>query len=121
MNDAAKTKGDTRWPALLAFLALGGLHAALPPSLLLGGRRWLLLATVGVLLVPAVISHRRGAHKTNQAVGFTLNAVVTVGMIASLVLLITALPKHLESPQQLLFSAGALWVSNILVFASWYW
>jgi hypothetical protein len=42
-------------------------------------------------------------------------------MICSLTLLIKVLPAHLESSQQLLRSAAALWVANILVFASWYW
>ena len=42
-------------------------------------------------------------------------------MIGSLILLIAALPDHKESPRDLLRSAAALWASNILVFASWYW
>jgi hypothetical protein len=42
-------------------------------------------------------------------------------MIIYLALLIRALPSHLETPQELLKSATALWLSNILVFASWYW
>jgi hypothetical protein len=110
-----------RWPALLALLSLGGLNAALPPSLLLGGSRWLLLIVVSALLVPAVISHHRGDHGTNQILGFILNALVTAALIISLMLLVRALPAHLETPQQLLKSAAALWISNILVFASWYW
>ncbi|MBB5063680.1 hypothetical protein [Granulicella mallensis] len=32
-----------------------------------------------------------------------------------------ALPSHKEAPQDLLRSAAALWITNILVFASWYW
>ncbi|HLI77494.1 MAG TPA: hypothetical protein VKV02_11155, partial [Acidobacteriaceae bacterium] len=36
-------------------------------------------------------------------------------------LLVRALPAHTEAPQALLRSAAALWVANILVFASWYW
>jgi uncharacterized membrane protein len=35
--------------------------------------------------------------------------------------LIIALPKHTESPEELLASAAALWATNILVFALWYW
>jgi hypothetical protein len=42
-------------------------------------------------------------------------------MIWSLYLLVAALPSHKESPLQLLLSAAALWITNILVFASWYW
>ena len=48
-------------------------------------------------------------------------AVLTLAMIGSLGLLIAALPSHKESPMELLVSAAALWGTNILVFASWYW
>lgn len=111
----------SRWPALFALLALGGLYAALPSSLLIGGSRWLLLAIVSLLIVPVVITYYRGAHTANQVLGYVLNGVVTTAMIVSLALLIRALPLHLEKPQELLQSAAALWLSNILVFASWYW
>ena len=42
-------------------------------------------------------------------------------MIWSLGLLLAALPLHRESPQDLLRSGSALWITNILVFATWYW
>jgi hypothetical protein len=117
----ATMAAGSRWPALLALLALGGLYAALPSSLLLGGPPWLLFAVVSVLIVPLVFTHYRGAHYTNQILGYVLNGVVTAAMVISLGLLIMALPLHLEKPQELLQSAGSLWISNILVFASWYW
>jgi hypothetical protein len=119
-GSATKTAGS-RWPAIFAFLALGGLYSALPASLQFGGPRWLLLLLVSLLLVPAIVSHYRGALRTNQVLGFVLNGLVTAAMVISLALLIRALPSHLEKPQELLRSAAALWLSNILVFASWYW
>jgi uncharacterized membrane protein len=42
-------------------------------------------------------------------------------MIWSLYLLVAALTAHKISPGNLLISAAALWITNILVFASWYW
>jgi hypothetical protein len=42
-------------------------------------------------------------------------------MIASLVLLISALPAHKEAPAELMLSAASLWFTNIIVFALWYW
>jgi hypothetical protein len=86
-----------------------------------GGQKWLLLALIVVLMIPSVISHRTGKHLFNQVLGYLLNSVVTMAMIASLVLLIKALPSHIENSEQLLRSAAGLWLSNILVFASWYW
>jgi len=121
MQVSPKTKGEPRWPAAIAVVAIGGLFAALPSSLVFAGSRWLILAIVLVLIVPTIISHRIGHHLLNQILGYILNSVVTVAMIASLVFLISAVADHTISPQQLLRSAAALWLGNILVFASWYW
>jgi hypothetical protein len=53
--------------------------------------------------------------------GYAANSVVTLSVAISLGLLISRLPAHKERPGQLLRSAGALWICNILVFACWYW
>jgi len=42
-------------------------------------------------------------------------------MVVSVFLLISALPSHKQSPPALLRSAALLWLTNILVFALWYW
>jgi len=38
-----------------------------------------------------------------------------------LLLLIEGLPSHKDAPRTLLLSASLLWITNILVFALWYW
>jgi hypothetical protein len=108
------------WPSLVALLAAGGLYAALPQSLALGPR-WLLMALVLFTLAPSEILHSRGHHRFCRPIGFFVISVVTIGMIVSVVLLVRAIPAHVVDPEQLLHSATALWVSNILVFAVWYW
>lgn len=112
---------EPRWPATIAILALGALYAVLPPALLVGGHRWLLLALVSFLLVPTIIAHRKGNHLLTEVLGIILSSVVTLALVWSLILLIQVLPEHQIEPAQLLRSAGALWIGNILVFASWYW
>ena len=111
---------EPRWPAAIAVIAVGGLYVALPTYLIIGPR-WLFPVIVGALLVPTVITHRAGKHSLNRILGFTVTGVVTAGMIASVILLISALPAHKESPLDLLLSAASLWFTNILVFALWYW
>ena len=111
---------EPRWPALIAVAAVGGLYLALPAYLTLGPR-WLFPAAVVALLVPTVISHRTGKHSINRFLGFTVNVLVTLALIVSVGLLISALPAHKESPTALLVSATLIWVTNILVFALWYW
>jgi hypothetical protein len=111
---------EPRWPALLALLAVGGLRLAIPEALSIGPD-WLLLAVIGPILVPIVWARRRELYRLNQILGYLITSVVTLDMIWSLYLLVAALPQHKESPPDLLRSAAALWVTNILVFASWYW
>src|SRR6202165_4328275 len=111
---------EPRWPAAIAVLVVGGLSLALPSYLTIGPR-WLFPTVVGLLLVPTVITHRSGHHKLNKIFGFTVTGVMTIGLIASVIFLISALPAHKETPIDLLRSAACLWFSNILVFALWYW
>jgi hypothetical protein len=112
--------GERRWPAIIAVLAMAGLYTALPASLSVGPR-WLGATVICALLVPTVITHHRGQHSQNQIFGQIIAAVMTLFMVWSLVLLVVALPAHKEAPVVMLRSAVALWITNILVFALWYW
>jgi len=111
---------EPRWPAVLALFSIGALYYALPSSLTFGPD-WLVLVLVAVLAIPATISHRRGKLLLSQILGYSAIGVVTLSVAASLVLLISRLPSHQDTPGQLLRSAGALWICNLLVFACWYW
>jgi hypothetical protein len=111
---------EPRWPATLALLAIGGLRFALPESLSYGPD-WLLLAILVALTIPIAFAHRRGLVTLNRILGIIVTSIVTLDMIWSLGLLVSALPAHKQTPVALLQSAAALWIANILVFASWYW
>ena len=117
---APSSPATNRWPSVLAFLATGGLYLALPERLT-AGPSWLLLAIVTVLLVPALLAWRYGHPRLNFVLGVTLSSVVTAAMIWSLGELLAGLPGKRQPPTELLRSAVALWLSNILVFASWYY
>ena len=93
---------------------------ALPQELIVGPT-WLLPALVMVLLVPTVFAHRMGHHSLNHVLGIAIIAIITFGLIAAVVLLVVTLPGKREPPLQLLRSGGALWLTNVLVFALWYW
>lgn len=116
----ASWEREPRWPAVVALLASGGLYMALPPSLV-AGPRWALLVIILALVIPTVLTHRSGKRSLNHVLGLTVTGIVTVAMICSLVLLVAALPSHREAPPELLRSAMALWITNVLVFALWYW
>jgi hypothetical protein len=89
---------ESRWPVLAAMLGVVGVYMALPNSLVLGPR-WLHPTLLIVMLTATVITHRRGNHALNQIFGHMLAGIITFFMVVSLV----------------------LWVTNILVFAYWYW
>ena len=111
---------ESHWPAGIAILAVGGLYLALPEALAVGPR-WLQLVVVIILLVPTEIANYRGKAKANHFLGLVVTCVVTIFMTWSLVLLLKAVPAHKEMPTTMLRSAVALWITNILVFATWYW
>ncbi len=120
MEDVEDSDPEPRWPAIIAVLAVGGLYTALPNELTFGPR-WLFPFLVLVLLIPGVVSYHIGRHRLNTIFGFAVDGVLTAGLIISVILLVGALPEHKETPQQLLLSAASLWITNILVFALWYW
>ncbi len=111
---------EPRWPAFVAMLAAAGVSLGLPESLSVGPS-WALLAITFLLMIPIVVSDRRGNHKLTRLLTFAANGIITMAMIASLIFLVQGIPQHIETPKALLRSAGALWIANILVFALWYW
>ena len=111
---------EPRWSAFVAMLAAAGVYLALPEPLSLGPS-WLLLLIIVFLLIPIVVSDRRGHYNATRILIFTANAIIAIAMIASLIHLVQGIPQHLETPKSLLRSASALWIANILVFALWYW
>jgi len=113
-------KPEPRWQALLAFLAIGGIYLALPANLIVGPI-WLLPTMIVVLLIPTVMSHKAGKRSLNRMLGHVINAITTLALIASVYLLVRALPSHRENPLALLRSGGLLWLTNVIVFALWYW
>jgi len=111
---------EQRWPAFLAMLSAAGVFWALPEPLSVGPG-WLLLAVILALMIPIVITNSRGYFKITRMLTFAALALITVSLIASLIFLIQGIPSHREMPKALLRSASALWISNVLVFALWYW
>src|ERR1700674_45090 len=111
---------EPRWPAFVAMLAAASVYWALPEPLSVGPS-WLLLAVIFVLLIPTVVSYHRGRYNITRILTLGANAIITIAMVASLIFLIQGLPQHRESPKALLRSACALWITNVLVFALWYW
>jgi hypothetical protein len=120
MSETPAPAPEPRWLSIIVVLSVGGLYWAMPEALS-PGPGWLVLAIAVPLAIVAAILRRQSRYRLNQIVGYALLAIITTAMIGALALLIVALPDRKEAPRDLLRSAVALWISNILIFASWYW
>jgi hypothetical protein len=120
MAKPIKVFREPRWPAFMAIFATALVHQSLPERLSVGPR-WGLFGVTVILLIPIILSYHRGHYNVSRILTFTATAIITGAMIASLALLISGIPKHLDPPQTLLRSAVALWITNVIIFALWYW
>jgi hypothetical protein len=113
-------KPEPRWQVVLALLAVGGIYVALPRALI-AGPKWALPVFIAVLIAPTAVAHRMGKHSLNHVLGIMISTVITLALVASVALLVAAVPTHKEQPVALLRSGAELWLTNVLVFALWYW
>jgi len=125
--------GEPRWPMALAALATGALHAALYPQLrslppeLLGDSRWAYLVGVAILLGILIIGDPgridRGARWL-RVVTVTMIALISADTIVVSIRLVSAIMRTLpftEDANTLLISGSAIWLTNVIAFALWYW
>lgn len=113
-------RAEPRWPATIGLAAFIGLYYALPDHLTLFPP-WVLPLCCFTLVAGAQAAHRSRNKRWNELFAYASLILITVALLSSAALLIARLPAHRDSPLTLLKSALALWISNILVFASWYW
>lgn len=119
---ASDVQPEPRWHAFLAIIAVGGLYFALPDNIVIVEPRWIFPAIVAALVVPILVTHAKKFHRLDRFFGFVVNGVLTIAMIASVARLVIILTGQREiSAGFLLRSAGLLWVTNVIVFALWYW
>jgi hypothetical protein len=117
---ASDRETEPRWPVVLALLAAAALHFVLPRYLVVGPP-WMVLSTVAALILLATYARHRRLWRLNEVLGFAALGVLTVGLVFGISALVWALPRRLETPAAMLRSASVLWLTNMLVFAGWYW
>ncbi|MGR4065371.1 MAG: hypothetical protein ACLQPV_07970 [Vulcanimicrobiaceae bacterium] len=117
---------EPRWHASVAVLAAMVLYATLPERLVLGPV-WILPLIVLVVLVPlSVFAPSRHAETDWQrAASIFLIAVLNFFNVASVVLLVYYLlfsKNHADfAGQDILRHGTQIWLTNVIVFALWYW
>jgi uncharacterized membrane protein len=122
----AEVRPEPRWHASLAVLGAVALYITLPPRLTIGPV-WVAPLLVLLVLVPLLILAPR-RHIDTRRIRFAsilLIAIVNFFNLASVLLLVSSLfhpekgPAH--SAASLLRTGLQIWLTNILVFALWYW
>ena len=119
------TQGEHRWPAALGMLAAAGMQLALPHRVQVPPR-WLVpaieLALLGALMVanPGRLD-RRTRHL--RATSLVLIAVISIANAVSASRLIVGLVRgtYGDDATTLLLVGSAIWLTNVIAFALWYW
>jgi hypothetical protein len=115
---------EPSWPPRLAVAGALVLYLALPNAYA-PGPRWLPVVLVGILMVPLVIANpvRLTRHSGGwRAVSIAAVAVINAFNIVSVVALVHGLLHHEKvDGRTLIVSAIEIWLTNVLVFALWFW
>ena len=123
-HHAAVRQGEVRFPATLAILVAGAMHATLPHSLL-PEPRWVLPAIEVLLLVPLTLvntTRLTTETKASRVVSLGLTAVIiATNTLALGYLLHGLLTSHPHDGRELLLAAVQVWVTNMIAFALVFW
>jgi uncharacterized membrane protein len=121
------TEGEPRWQASLAVLGAVALQLTLPPQVRLR-HDWLLLAAGVILLMVLFIANPKRISRSSPMLrlgSMALIASISVANIVSATRLVHQLlygsGPWAKDPAKLLFTGGAIWLTNVIVFALWYW
>ena len=120
------TAGEARWQVAAAIAIAIALQIAVPGRLVVLRPTWIMPVLQGALLVALVIANPRRINRESQALRFgslTLAALISFANAWSVVRLIIGLIQGTEgeSAGPLLVTGGAIWLTNVIAFALWYW
>ena len=111
-----------KWGVSVGILLIGIIYYFLPNELTFG-TNWVLLAVEIALLLPLWIfwaSGRALSYRLTRRMSLLLLGVVTLALAVGVLFFVIRLGTF-TSGFKLLYTAALLWISNILVFALWYW
>ena len=120
------TQGEIRWPVTITVAAAIALQVAVPGRLVLLRPTWVLPAVQGALLLALVAANPHRINRQSTALrmlSLFLTALLTFANIWSVARLAVDITRgHMGgTPGQLLITGGAIWLTNVVVFALWYW
>jgi hypothetical protein len=116
--------GEARWPATAALLVALGIYVRLPDRLT-PGPQYLLPVLELALLIPLIAASPSKITREGRNLrwlSITLIALVNAANAGSLILLVRYLLHGGKANGRELIRAGiGIWVTQVLVFALWYW
>ena len=119
------TKGEPRWPVSLAVLVAIVLQLLLPVKIAFRPR-WLLPAMQAIVLVGIIVANPKRIDRDSRRLRGATIALICVSSLAnawSAGRLVTHLVQGTlpQGPAALLLTGAAIWGTNVIVFALWYW
>lgn len=119
------TEVESRWPATIAVAVMVGLQLALPSRFSLASRVVVIVLELVLLAVLIAFAPAKGpvTGTTRRRITLLLIAVATATNAWSGAVLVKELVTGTtkDTPVQLLLHGGSIWVTNVIVFALWYW
>lgn len=121
-----RTRGEPRWPVAVITAVGIALQLAMPERLLLISPAWVFPAAQGVLLAVIIAVNPRRIDresKVMRSLSLVLAAMLSLANGWSVARLAVAITQGTmgENPGQLLITGAFIWLTNIVVFALWYW
>ncbi|KAA2259503.1 DUF1345 domain-containing protein [Solihabitans fulvus] len=119
------TERESRWPALITVAVTVVLQVALPDKLTLGPR-WLVPGAAALMVVALLLinpDRLERHHKAHRMAALTMVAMVSIGNGFSAVVLVQHILNGSVGDQAgpLLSTGAVIYLTNIVVFAMWYW
>ena len=117
-------QGEHRWPVAIVVSFVIIMQFQLPASLSLSIQPEICAVELLLLLIVMAINPKRISSHIPSArlVGLILMAFMTLSNTASAAKLIDSIvSKGAVDARNLLLSAASIWVTNVVVFALWYW
>ncbi len=121
-----RTKGEMRWPVTLTSPVGVAQKSAVPGRLQLVHPSWALTAAQGALGLLLVASSPRRINRESMALrllGLTFAALLSLANGWSVAELAVGIVRGTmgQTAGPLLITGGSIWLTNVVVFALWYW
>jgi len=116
------TANEPRWQARIAIIVSALLYLTLPSKYALGPI-WLFPALEGAVLIVLLLGiPSRLGQRWARGVAVALIALIMLANNVSLVFLVQNIVQGGKiTGRELLYSSIAIWLTNVIVFALWYW